>query len=261
MELLKSGARRSRVGELAYIVINALLPVALVLLVRNFDSPYPAVVLVLLGKWRVFALRPRFWLVNIRANLIDLLVGLSVVSLMYLAGASSRDISSVQFVQYTLAIGYGAWLLYLKPRSNMRAVLLQAGIAQFLALTVLFNLSVILSEPLVIILCWVIGYVAARHLMTDHEEEYIEFISAAWGLFLAELGWLLYHWTLVYDIGLPIKLPQISLLSLVISFTVVRLYAASKTGRLHDSAVRITAASSAILVLAILVFTRWTVTI
>jgi hypothetical protein len=261
MELLKSGARRSRVGELAYIVINALLPLALVLLVRNFDSPYPAIVLVLLGKWRVFALRPRFWLVNIRANLIDLLVGLSVVCLMYLASTSSRDILSVQYLQYALAAGYGVWLLYLKPRSNVHAVLLQAGIAQFLALTVLFSLSVVFNEPIVIAMCWVIGYVAARHVMADQEEEYIELISAAWGLFLAELGWLLYHWTLVYNIGLPIKLPQISLLTLVISFTAVRLYSASRTGRLHDSAVRITTASSVILLLVILIFTRWTVSV
>lgn len=254
MELLKLGVRRSRIGEIAYIIINALLPIVLVLLVRNFDSPLPAVVLILLGKWRVFALRPRFWLVNIRANVIDLLVGLSIVSLIYLS-------MSVPVVQYALAIIYGAWLLYLKPRSNLHSVLLQAGVAQFLALTVLFSLSIIINEPLLVIGCWVIGYFSARHVMNVHEEEYIEFISAAWGLFLAELGWLLYHWTLVYDIGLPIKLPQISLLSLVISFVAVRLYKASKENRLNDGALRVTTIFSIILIAAILVFTRWTVII
>ncbi|HWZ65346.1 MAG TPA: hypothetical protein VNX65_00950 [Patescibacteria group bacterium] len=254
MELLKLGVRRSKIGEIAYIIINALLPIVLVLLVRNFDSPYLAIVIILLGKWRVFALRPRFWLVNIRANVIDLLVGLSIVVLIYLS-------MGVPVAQYALAIIYGVWLLYLKPRSNMHSILLQAGIAQFLALTVLFSLSVIINEPLLVIGCWVTGYFSARHVMNVHEEEYIDFISAAWGLFMAELGWLLYHWTLVYDIGLPIKLPQISLLSLVISFVAVRLYKASKENRLHDRALRVTTISSIILVVAILVFTRWTVII
>lgn len=238
-------------GEFAYFAINALLPIALVLLVRNFDTPYPALVLVALSKWRVFALRPRFWWTNIKANLVDFIVGISVVGLMFL----SQDL----IIQYILAVGYGVWLLYLKPKSNNRAIMLQAGIAQFLSLAILFNLSPILNDAEIIAGCWIIGYVVARHVLGSYDEEFTEFISAFWGLFVAQLGWILNHWSLSYAINaqLQIKIPQISLLVLVISFAVSRLYVAAKLGRLKDSAVRITTASSAILLFAIIILTHW----
>lgn len=239
---------------MAYIAINAALPLVLLLLVRNFDSPYPAVVLVMLSKWRVLALRPRFWWVNIKSNLVDLMVGLSVVGLLYFS-------LSLPPLQYVLVAGYGAWLLYLKPRSTMQAIMVQAGIAQFLSLTVLFSLSTVVNDFFIVSGCWLIGYVCARHVMGGHEEQYAEFIAAMWGLFLAELGWLLYYWTIAYDLGLPIKLPQISLLTLVLSFAAIRLYRAARLGSLQDSSVQLTAVSSAILVLVILAFSRWSVAI
>lgn len=254
MELLKSSTRRGRVGELAYVAINAALPVVLLLLVRNFDSPYPAIVLVLLSKWRVLALRPRYWWVNIKSNFVDLLVGLSVVGLLYLSNSFTP-------LQYILVVGYGVWLLYLKPRSTIQAIMVQAGIAQFLSLTVLFSLSTVVNEFFIILGCGLIGYVCARHVMGGHEEEYADFMSAMWGLFVAELGWLLYYWTNAYDLGLPIKLPQMSLLALVLSFAAVRLYRAGKSGNLSDSSVRLTTISSVILVLVILAFARWSVAI
>lgn len=248
------GVRRSRVGDIAYFVINAALPVVLLLLVRNFDSAYPALALVILSKWRVFALRPRFWWPNFKANLVDLLVGVSIVTLMFFALNS-------QGMQIILVFGYAAWLLYLKPKSNTRAILFQAGIAQFLSLTVLFSLSTYMAEPLVVLGCWIIGYVVARHVVSIHDEEHIELISSFWGLFLAELGWLSFHWTISYDnLGIPLRLPQISLLVAVISFAATRLYLASKTQRLSDSSLRVTITSSAILVIVILLFSHWGVT-
>lgn len=256
MELLKTGIRRTKVGELAYIGINAALPLVLLLLVLDFGSAWPALTLVMLSKWRVFALRPRFWWVNIKANFVDFLVGVGYVGLLYFSTGNLP-------VMLLLAIGYGIWLLYVKPRSDHGSVMLQAGIAQFLALTVLFNLSTApgVNEFFIILGCFIIGYIVARHVVANYEEDRAEFIAYGWGLVVSQLGWLLYRWTNVYDVSLPFKIPQIALLTLVISMAAAKLYAAAKAHRLNMSLVRSTAIFSAVLIAFILIFARWDITI
>jgi hypothetical protein len=253
MELLRAKATRTRVSEVVYVGLNALLPLATLALVRLFDPPYLAVILVLLSKWRIFALRPRFWWANVKANLVDVLVGISAVGLMYLAGA---DI----WLQILLTILYGAWLLVVKPKSGIHGVMLQAGIAQFVSLVVLFHFYR-LPEVIVLIACWVIGYVCARHMVSNYEEPYIELMASLWGLFLVQLGWLCYRWTNVYNLGLPIVIPQIALIMLVIGFCAARMYHASKHGNMTTSMLRGTAIFGAALLVVILVFSPWDATV
>src|ERR1700760_584270 len=64
-----------------YFVYNALLPLLVFLLVR-ISFTQLALALILLSKWRMIAVRPRFWSANIRANAIDIIVGVSVLSFM-----------------------------------------------------------------------------------------------------------------------------------------------------------------------------------
>ncbi len=254
MELLKTGIRRTKVGELAYIAINAVLPVVLLLLVLSFNSAYPALALVLLSKWRVFALRPRFWWANIKANLVDFLVGVSYIGLLFFSNSSLP-------VMIALAAGYGVWLLYLKPRSDHASIMLQAGVAQFVALVVLFSLSVVTNELLVILGCFCIGYIAARHVLINFEEDLAEFMSYAWGLAISQIGWILFRWTITYDLQLPFRIPQVALVVLVMSMAAGRLYAAAKGHRLTKALVRSTMIFSAVLISFILIFARWDVTV
>lgn len=254
MELLRAKATRTRVSEMIYIGLNALLPVAVLALVRLVDPPYLAVMLVLLSKWRIFALRPRFWWVNIKANLVDVLVGLSAVGLIYLASNDHL------WLQLFFAILYGVWLLVLKPRSGAHGIMLQAGVAQFVSLMVLFHFYR-LPELFVLIGCWVIGYVCARHMISNYEESYIELMSALWGLFVLQLGWLCYRWTIVYNLGLPILIPQIALIMLVIGFCAARMYHANKHDRMTDSALRGTVLFGTALLTIILVFSPWDATV
>ncbi len=254
MELLKTGIRRTKLGELAYIAINIALPLVLMLLVLNFSSAYPALILILLSKWRVFALRPRFWWVNIKANLVDFLVGASYVGLLYLSNGSIP-------VMLLLAVTFGVWLLYIKPKSTHTAIMTQAAIAEFLALTVLFSLSVIINEFFIILGCFVIGYIAARHVVANYEEDHAEFISYGWGLVVSQLGWLLYRWTWIYDLHLPFKIPQIALIVLVLSIAAGRLYGAAKAHRLTKGVVRSATIFSVALIAIILIFARWDVTV
>jgi len=254
MELLRSKAARTRVSEIFYIVFNALLPVALLFLVRGFDPPYLAIALVLLSKWRIFALRPRFWWANIKANLVDMLVGVSVVGLMYLA-------SSELVVQLVIMLGYGAWLLAIKPRSGPHGIMVQAGTAQFLSLIVLFSFSTLFNEFVVVLACGLVGYVAARHMISNYEEPYVELWATLWALFVAELAWLLFRWTTVYNLGLPVVIPQIALIMLVVGFCVARLYHSAKEDRLSQSMLRGTLLFGTLLLAVILLFSPWDVTI
>lgn len=240
-------------SEAIYIGLNALLPIAVLAFVRLFDPPYLAVALVLLSKWRIFALRPRFWWTNIKSNLVDVLVGLSAVGLIYLSASSFT-------LQIILAVLYGVWLLGVKPRSGAHGIMMQAGIAQFVSLVVLFAFYR-LPEALVLIACWLIGYVCARHVVSNYEEPHVELMASLWGMFVMQLGWLCYRWTIVYNVGLPIVIPQIALIMLVVGFCTARMYHASKHGRMTAPLLRYTAIFGAVMLAVILLFSPWNATI
>lgn len=255
MEFLRTKASRTRASEILYVAFNAVLPLVILLLVNSFDPPYLAVVVVLLSKWRIFAVRPRFWWTSIKANMVDILVGVSVVGLLFLA-------TSAYFPLQLVITGlYIAWLLALKPRSTTQGIMAQAGIAQFVALIVLFSFSTVLPEVVIVAACWLTGYIAARHMVSNYDEPHLELWSSLWGLFVAELGWLLFHWTSVYSIGLPIKLPQIALIMLVLGFSIARLYHMQKHERLTPGTLRGTTVFTVGMLAIILIFTPWDATL
>ena len=90
MELIKFAARRSKWSDVVYIMLNIAYAVALFVLVSpGIDLPYLAFVLVFMSKWRIIAVRPRFWFANLQANFADFMVGISVVTLMLLTAAAT----------------------------------------------------------------------------------------------------------------------------------------------------------------------------
>ncbi len=229
MEFLRSSKRRSVISELIYIALNVGLAVAVLAVVWAIESPLPAFGLVLLSKWRVLAVRPRYWFANIQANLVDLIVSVSVVVLLYAA-------SEAIIAQVILTILYIAWLLYVKPRSKRVFITVQAGAALFLGVTALMSVSYDWPSSLVVLSMWLIGYSAARHVLGGYEEVHIAFYSLLWGLIIAELGWLMYHWTFAY--ALPgvgdIMLSQTAIIALAMSFLAERTYGSY----IHHGAVR-----------------------
>src|SRR5690606_27843105 len=102
---------KSAISDLAYVALNVGLAITLLILVLAVQSPLPAFVLVLLGKWRILAVRPHFWFKNIQSNLVDIIVGLSVVVLLYGASGSLP-------LQVAITLFYAVWLLFIKPRSK-----------------------------------------------------------------------------------------------------------------------------------------------
>jgi hypothetical protein len=220
MDFLKSSKRRSLVSELAYIILNIGLAIGILLTVLAIDSPLPAFGIFLLSKWRTFAVRPRYWFANVQANLVDMIVGLSYVVLLYAAG----DALPIQIVLTMLYVG---WLLFIKPRSKRIFVAVQAGTAVFLGVTALMTTSYDWYASVVVLVMWLIGYSAARHVLSGYDEAHRSFFSLVWGLVFAEIGWLAYHWTFAYTIpGFgDIKLSQVALVALALSFLAERVYA------------------------------------
>lgn len=219
MEFLKVARRRSIASEVVYTALNIALAIGVLIAVRVTDSPLPAFLLVLLSKWRVLGVRPRYWFANIQANLVDLIVSLSLVILLYAASASLT-------VQIILTALYVFWLLIVKPRSKRSWVTAQAVTAMFVGITALYAVSYAWPSSAVVIAMWLIGYSTTRHVLNAYEEGHLLFLSLIGGLFLAELGWLAYHWTIAYAVpGVSgLLIPQIALIAVALAFLGERLY-------------------------------------
>jgi hypothetical protein len=217
MELLKVVRKRSFISEVAYVVLNILLVAAIFVAIIATNTPWPALGLVLLSKWRIFAVRSRYWIANIRANLVDMIVGVSMVVFLYSAQGSLP-------VQLVLAGLYVGWLLFIKPRSKRIFVATQAMIGLALGIGALVQLSPSLPVSIVVFVSWLIGYSAARHILSVQHETHINSLSLLWGFVVAELMWLSYHWTIGYAITPNLQLAQITVIIAAISFVAERVY-------------------------------------
>lgn len=250
MEFLKSSKRRSLLSEIIYILLNIALAIAVLLVVWAIESPIAAFALIVLSKWRVLAVRPRYWFANVQANLVDSIVGISMVVLLYAANGALG-------AQIILTLLYIGWLLFIKPRSKRIFVAAQAGTAVFLGVSALMLVSYDWIATPVILLMWLIGYSAARHVLGSYDEAHISFYSLVWGLVFAEIGWLAYHWTFAY--GLPgvgdIKLSQAALIAIAVSFMSERAYVSyEKHGAIRSSDVTLPILLSASVIIVMLIF-------
>jgi hypothetical protein len=179
----------SGIAPFLHQVLLLVLPaVAFVLVKANF--PQLALSFVVLSKWRMFAVKPRFWPANIRANAIDLMVGLSLVLFMIHG-------SSVWW-QLLWTVLYAAWLMLLKPGTAIPQVTAQAFIGQFAALSALY--LVWADGPVygLTLLSGIFCYMAARHFLDAFDEPYAKMLAYVWAYFGAALTWLLSHWLLFY---------------------------------------------------------------
>lgn len=220
MDLLKAHKRRSRLSEAAYVTLNVGLAFALLVVVLVGQSPWLAIIVVLLSKWRALAVRPRFWFANLVSNTVDIIVGLGVVVLLYAA-------TGVLILQVALVVLYVIWLLLIKPRSKRSFVALQAGTAVFLGITALSLASYSWDSIFFVICMWVIGYVSVRHVLGSYDEPLTKMYSLVGGALFAEIGWIGFHWTMAYAIpgfGL-IQLSQLAVFTTLFCFVAERAYA------------------------------------
>jgi len=187
-----------------------LLPILVFVLVRiNFVAL--AAGLVILSKWRVVAVRPRYWKANILANSVDIMVALSFV--LFMANTSAA------WWQIFWALAYSLWLTLLKPRSDAMNVSVQAMLAQLLGLSALylkFGDAPLLS---LVLATWLITYISARHFLTSFDEGWPALLANVWAYFAASLAFILGHWLLFYGL-----VAQITLLLTTIGYGIAALY-------------------------------------
>ena len=250
MKLPGRSNRRSQISDAAYIGLNIALVLLLLFAVLSTETIWLALVLVALSKWRIFAVRPRFWPANILANLVDVIVGVSHVILL---GAAIGE----PWLQVLLSVAYVIWMLIIKPRSKRVYIAIQAGAAVFVGTTAL-ALSAFGTDSIVFVIgMFIIGYVAARHVLMGYDEPLTGLLTALWGLVLAELGWLSYHWLFAYTLpnSANLKFVQVALIATLVSFLAEQVLASRHSnGNAKFTDLVLPAAFTTILILIVVVF-------
>lgn len=227
-----------------HVGLLTLLPILAYVLVRiNFVSI--AILLVLVSKWRIVAVRPRYWMANTIANGIDTLVGITLVIFM--------SNTSVTWWQLFWMVAYIGWLTWLKARSDVLSVSAQAMVGQLLGLAVLYLKFGDASMVGLVAGTWAVTYLAARHFLTSFEEPHTALLAHAWAFFSACLAFVLGHWLLYYGI-----IAQIIVLLTVIGYSLAALYYLDATERLTSSLQRQMLGIMSAILLIVIVLSDWT---
>lgn len=234
---------KSGFSHFIHLGLNILFPALLFVLVRMGFVPL-AGTLVLLSKWRMFAVRPRYWPANLRANGVDLTVGFATVIFMANSNAAS--------MQLLWAGVYAVWLILIKPGSSVWKTSLQAFIAQTVGLIALFLALGDAPLYILVLLVWMICYGAARHFFTSFEEPYTALYAHTWGYFSSALTWLLGHWLVFYGL-----IAQPTLLLTVLGFGLSALYYLEQTDRLSVLVRRNFVVMMVAIVLVVILLTNW----
>lgn len=235
--------RRSGFAAAAHVLLTVSLPLLAFILVR-LDFSWLAVTLVLLSKWRIFAVKIRHWPANLRTNAVDILVGLSMVVLMALSNAQS--------LQFTWAMAWAVWLLFIKPQSNPIWVGIQALIGQSLALITVFLYWSDASTWLLMVCTWGICYLCARHFLSAFDEAMSRATAHSWAFFAASIGWLSGHWLIFYG---PIAQP--ALLLGVLGYGLATIYYLEHNDRASKNIRRQLIAIMSAVVLFLIIFSDW----
>jgi hypothetical protein len=219
------------------------LPVAMFVLVR-LSFVQLALAAIILSKWRMFAVRPRFWPANIRANAVDLMVGLSIVLFMNHSGSA--------LWQLLWAALYAVWLIFIKPASGLFMTSVQAFIGQFCGLMAIYLVWVAAPLYVLVLATGVICFLAARHFLDSFDEPYARMLSYFWAYFGAALAWLLGHWLLFYRV-----IAQPTLLLSTVGYGLAVLYYLDHHDRLSQSDRRQYVFIMIAIILVVLTFSDW----
>lgn len=232
-------------SQILHILLQVALALAILVLVR-LEGAFVnlAFGLVLLAKWRLVAVRPRFWLANLRANAVDITIGLSIVTFM-----ANTPQGSVQIIWAAI---YAIWLIAIKPATSTLMVAFQAMLAQLAGLVALFYVWA--DGPLwgLVLATGLICYIAARHFFDNFDEPYARLLSYVWAYFGAALLWLLGHWLLFYGV-----IAQPTLILSVVGYGLAAMYYFDHAERLSPALRRQFIFIMVAVLIVILTFSDW----
>lgn len=204
-----------------------------------------AILLIFLSKWRMFAVKPRYWLANVVASGVDLIVSVALV--LFMANTSS------EWWQIFWVVLYGGWLIWLKPRSDVLSVSSQAMLGQLLGLAVLYLKFGDTSLAVLVGATWAITYLSARHFFSSFEERHVALLSHVWAYFSASLAFVLGHWLLFYS-----SVAQIIVLLTTVGYGLAALYYLNSSDRLTPSIRRQLVGVMSAIILIVVVLSDWT---
>lgn len=231
-------------ANIFHLILLVTLPIVVFIFVR-LQFVQLALIMIVLSKWRMIAVRPRFWAANVRANAVDIIVGISIVAFMSHGNVGIG-------LQLMWAIAYGVWLIVIKPRSSLLFTSVQASIGQLLGLMALYLTWT--GGPLagLVLVTAIICYLSARHFFDSFNEPYARLLSFMWGYFGAALAWLLGHWLLFYQM-----VAQPTLLLSSIGYGLAVLYYLDHHGRLNKALRRQFIFIMIAIILVVLSFSDW----
>ena len=231
--MLRKG--RNALSTATHVVLNIGLAVLSTVLTVVSGSWVFGILLVLLSKWRVVAVRPRYWWLNIKGNLVDFTVGIGLALLVYAAGHDGFNIW-----HGILTAIYAIWLVGIKPLSALWATEVQAVAAVFIGTFAMMVYCSWLNPIWVTLIGFVIGYGASRHILIQNEEREFTLSTMTFGLVLAELSWIFYQWLIAYQLPLKslsmLSVPQLPIVSSLVFFVFYRGY---RSAARHDGKITI----------------------
>lgn len=230
-------------SHLLHLGLQVLLPIVVFVLVR-LGFIQLALSIVVLSKWRMFAVRPRFWPANIRANSVDIIVGLSIVLFM--------SHSSVVALQLGWASIYAVWLVVIKPASGILMSSVQALIAQAAGLSAIYLVWSSAPTITLTLATGLVCFLSARHFLDSFDEPYARMLAYFWGYFGAALAWLLSHWLLFYGL-----VAQPTLLLCTIGYGLAVIYYLDHHDRLSKGLRRQFIFIMLAIILVVLAFSDW----
>lgn len=244
--------RKSRniVSSILHVTLNILLGVGSILLTAITGSFLPGFLLVIISKWRIFAVRPRYWLLNIKSSLVDLIVGFSFVLIAYCSG------TNFLLIHWLLMAFYTIWLIFLKPRSSDAATIAQSLCAVFLGITAAVLLSASYDSSILVLAALFIGWAAPRHILVQSEDNNFRLVIFACSLICGELAWIFHSWLIVYTFGdTGIVIPQLSIVLTIFAFAFALVYQSliRNDGELKRDEVLVPSVFSVLIILAIVV--------
>ena len=221
---------RNAISSLMHVILNLLLAVVSIGATVVTGSYLIGLVLIVVSKWRVFAVNHRYWLLNLRSSLVDFIVGVSFVLLAYAAGTTFLP------VHFVLMISYAVWLIFIKPRSSSRFAVIQALIAVLLGTTTATIFAAISDSIVLVASEFLIGFAASNHVLVQSNEENPTYISLVVGLIFAEIAWLSNSWLIIYTFGSSgLCLSQLAIILTVLSYAYFQIYNESVT---HDGKIK-----------------------
>ncbi len=226
-----------------HVLLTATLPLLTYVLVR-LDFAWVAVLLLVLSKWRMFAVKSRHWPANFRANAVDIFFRLAMITFMFE--------STTQSLQLLWVAIYSGWLLFIKPKSSPIWIGVQALASQAVSLTAAFLYWQESSTLFLMFITWVITYASARHFLTAFDESMSRSTAYTWSFFSAAIAWLSGHWLIYYG---PIAQP--ALLLTVLGYGLASMYYLEHRDKLSAVLRRQFISVMGAVVLFLIVFSDW----